>query len=517
MIIKATLDSITSSLIKHQITTLDELKKLITENGFKLDDIRLNLKTIDEKIKLNKDDEQAIINSELQTNMLLKNILKGNLTISNWSVLVDNIKKIYDIIKENETGHVADYIPQLAKVNPNLLCISVVTVDGQVLELGNTDSYFSVQSCSKPITYAIAVEGSSEEYVHNFIGREPSGRNFNELCLNSENIPHNPLINSGAIMAASLVKYKDSQADRFEHVMNYWEKLIGEKINFSNPVYLSEKATAARNHCLAWMMQEKGAFQHGKNVDHTREWSGEQDLDKNLELYFQLCSIECNCRQMALLASTLANGGVNVFSGEPILQQENVKNVLSLMNSCGLYDYSGEWSYLIGIPAKSGVSGIIYAVIPDVMSIAVYSPKLDHIGNSARGVQFFKEFGKIYSTHAFDNASNAKQALTKREHYSKGSNVYNLLKACSIGDISEVRKLIAQGVDVNSSDYDNRTALHLACSTGNADVVDYLLKSGAYTNVKDRWNNKPYDDAKQNGHDTIINLLDTAEIVAIGW
>uniref|UniRef100_A0A6B2LIJ2 glutaminase n=1 Tax=Arcella intermedia TaxID=1963864 RepID=A0A6B2LIJ2_9EUKA len=167
------------------------------------------------------------------------------------------------------------------------------------------------------------------------------------------------------------------------------------------------------------MMQEKGAFQRGKASSSAkpRPWSA-TDLRRNLELYFQCCSIEMTCTQMAKVGGTLANGGMCPFTKDPIFNSDSVKNVLSLMHSCGMYDYSGEWSYLVGIPAKSGVSGVIYGVIPNVMSIAVYSPRLDKIGNSVRGVEFFKRFIKRFNFHVFDSlmVSNDKKTITKFAH-----------------------------------------------------------------------------------------------------
>ena len=492
--------------------TLNELKQTIIDSGISLNDPRLKINKLEQLINENPTTEADLINIEIRQNNLLRKIIQGNLIIPLWKDFTDEITKIYQIIKENNDGKVADYIPQLAKTDPNLFCISVCTIDGQVFQLGDTDACFSVQSCSKPITYGIAVESNNEKYVHTFVGHEPSGRNFNELCLNHENIPHNPLINSGAIMATSLIKPAEKQAERFEFVMDYWKRLIGEKINFNNTIYLSEKDTADRNFCLAYMMQEKKAFSYGKSKTQVREWySG--NLVKNLELYFQNCSIECNTRQMSYLASTFANGGINVFTNDKVFGHGNVKNILSLMYSCGMYDYSGEWSYLIGIPAKSGVSGIIYGVVQNVCGIAVYSPKLDGFGNSIKGVQFFRRFGEIFNVHCFDSDVSicSKKPLTKQNIYSRHFKSYLLLEASSRGDLNTLKQLIAQGVNINSVDYDNRSALHLACCTGNTEIVKYLLENGANIGIKDRWNNTPLDDVKRSpgiiGGTEIISML----------
>lgn len=428
--------------------------------------------------------------------------------IPKWNEFVKDIEMLYLTIKNNNLGKVAEYIPQLALVNPEYFGISICTIDGQILEIGDTTVNFTAQSCSKPVTYCIAVEDNSEQYVHNFVGREPSGRNFNELCLNHENLPHNPLINSGSIMCCSLIQYQKNQAERFEHIMKYWNKLVGQgTVGFSNSTYLSEKDSADRNQCLAYMMQEKKAFQKGNN-NEARTWFN-TDLQKNLELYFQCCSIEVNCRQMSVLASTFANGGICPLTSEKVFETNNVKNILSLMHSCGMYDYSGEWSYLIGIPAKSGVSGIIYAVIPNVMGVAVYSPRLDNVGNSIRGVEFFKKFIEMFNFHAFDSLLISKKKKISKSHiYEETFNTYLLLEASNKGDIDTLKNLIVQGIDVNSVDYDNRSALHIAVASNNLEIIKYLLNFRANISIKDRWGNSPYDDAKKVENKQILDLFE---------
>ena len=331
------------------------------------------------------------------------------MVISDWESFCYDINEIYMTTKNHTLGKVADYIPQLAKVSDKLYGISICTIDGQQYQKGDTNVHFCVQSCSKPITYLIATDLNTSDYVHNFIGREPSGRNFNELCLNSDKLPHNPLINSGAIMAASLVNYREPIADRFDTVVKYWSKLAGNsKINFSNSVYLSERTTADRNFCLGYMMQESLAFSQGKDIKNKRDWNN-NDLQDSLDFYFQCCSIEIDCKQAGIIAATLANGGVCPVTNNVVFSPDIVKNALSLMSSCGMYDYSGEWAYTIGLPAKSGVSGIIMGIIPNVMGVAVFSPKLDEIGNSSRGIEFFKKLTAKYPFHVYDNVLNTKK------------------------------------------------------------------------------------------------------------
>jgi glutaminase len=437
----------------------------------------------------------------------------GNFIIPNWKDFKEDIIEIYNDIKKINDGENASYIPQLKSVNSDFFGVAICTVDGQILQLGDSNVYTSVQSCSKPITYCISVEENSteeingEDYVHNFVGREPSGRNFNELCMNHENIPHNPMINAGSIMCVSLINYEKSQSDRYDKIINYWSRLCAnEKINFSNSVYLSEKNSADRNRCLGYIMQEKKAFQKGKSK-LARQWSS-NDLEKNLELYFQCCSIETTCVQIAKIYSVFANGGICPFTNERIFGQNNVKNALSLMYSCGMYDYSGEWAYLVGIPAKSGVSGILVAVVPNVLSVAIYSPKLDTIGNSVKGVEFLKRFEKIFNFHTFNSALESRvKNITKDHIYTHSFNKFLLFEASSKNDLETIKRLFAEKIDINIQDYDGRTALHIAASNNCYNVVKFLLDNRADIAIKDRYGNTASDDAEKENNTNIIKLL----------
>ena len=203
--------------------------------------------------------------------------------------------------------HAPDYIPQLKRVNPDQYGISICTIDGQRYNIGDTKVDFSVQSCCKPINYGIALEELSEETYHSYVGREPSGQSFNELALNKKGLPHNPLINAGAIMTSSLIKERIYHpAERFEYIVSIWEKLSGgiHKIGFNNSVYLSEKNTADRNFALAYFMKEI-------NENKQTGFPEGSDINATLDLYFQCCSIEINAEILAIVASTLANDGIN--------------------------------------------------------------------------------------------------------------------------------------------------------------------------------------------------------------
>lgn len=431
---------------------------------------------------------------------IIERIIKGNLIIPNFFNFSNEITNIFNKIEKNISGNVASYIPQLARVNPNQLAVSICTIDGQLFSIGQSNIPYCVQSTCKPINYCIAMELNGEDLVHSHVGREPSGRVFNEITLNRSNLPHNPMINAGAIMCSSLIKSEDTLADRFDHVMSIWKGLSGGvRPGYNNSVYHSEKATADRNFALAYFMKEMGAFPINTRILDT------------LDFYFQCCSIEITAKSMATIAATFANSGVCPTTENKVFSSGTVKNCLSLMYSCGMYDFSGEFAFIVGLPAKSGVSGALMIVIPNVMGIAVWSPRVDEMGNSVRGVDFCRELIKKYNFHNYDSLVGQSNKVDPRldrkvKHINQN---YSLIWAACQGDIDEIKRLFAHGVDLNQGDYDKRTAMHLAATEGHIEVIEYLLKKGAKTDVKDRFGSTPFMDAKINKHKNIIKIMET--------
>ena len=487
-------------LAKDDKINVSELKDFISSRGILEDDPRIislynELKNFE---LINCDEFKLIIDNNIQ---ILKKIFTNDLVLTKFKYFTDKIEDIWQKTKQIKGGHVADYIPQLARVNPNQYGVSICTIDGQRYSTGDTKIDFSIQSCCKPINYGIVLNDIGSENVHKFVGREPSGQAFNELLLNKEGKPHNPLINSGAIMTTSLIKGNCSSAERFEYVNKIWEDLSGNiyKIGFNNAVYLSEKDTADRNFALAYFMKEtnnekKQGFPEGTNIQET------------LELYFQCCSIEVNCDIMSIVASTLANNGVNPFTNKRIWSASTVKNILSMMMTCGMYDYSGEFAFKIGLPAKSGVAGAIMIVVPNVMGICTWSPQLDSIGNSFKGIEFCKLFGETFDFHIFGDIDNL-SILSNVYNNSKQNEFFELNLSASKGDLEHITNLYLKEVDVNQSDYDGRTPLHIAVCENQLEVVKFLLKIAKVELKKDRWGNTPYDDAVKCDYQNIIMLF----------
>ena len=432
---------------------------------------------------------------------LIQRAVEGNLAVPEFSVLASDIDRIYRELLPIRSGSVADYIPQLHRVDPEQLAIAVCTVDGQRFSVGDARVAFCLQSVSKTVSYCLALDEHGVDGVHRHVGREPSGQSFNELALNPKGLPHNPMVNAGAIMTTSLIRPDLDIADRFDQVAATWRRLTaGGRVGFNNAVYLSERQTADRNFALGYSMRESGAFRPGV------------DLQQTLEFYFQACSIEVDTEMLAVAAASLANAGVCPLTEDPVFTPATVQSCLSLMSSCGMYDFSGEFAFTIGLPAKSGVSGALMLVIPGLMGICIWSPRLDEHGNSVRGIEFCRKLVAEYNVHVFDSlvtgqGRTAKRDPRRKKNHSQIEGVVALTWAASQGDLNEVRALAAAGVDPGTADYDGRTALHLAAAEGQLDVVRYLLASVTDPQPVDRWGGTPLSDAESNGHTDVADLV----------
>ncbi len=471
-------------------------------NGIVQDDTRIKklMLNLDELSKVDKIDFELFMEISSDSIGIIEKSIKKGFIIPDFEAFRDEITAIFEETKKNRFGKNASYIPKLDNVDPELFGVAFCSIDGQIITLGDYLHPYCVQSTSKAITYCIATELNGEDKVHEHVGREPSGVTFNAIALNKYERPHNPMINSGAIMTCSLIKPELNLADRFEYITEIWQNLSGgETIGFDNATYHSEKATADRNYALAHFMKEVQAFPQGTDIHTT------------LDFYFQTCSIQVNAKKMSKIMSTIANGGICPLTNKKIFSPTTIRNSLSMMYSCGMYDFSGEYAFSVGLPAKSGVSGALVIAIPNVGGFAIFSPPLDNNQNSVRGVEFSRRLVEKFRFHNYDQIGNNEKISPIENRMMVESNLtFELIWAASIGDISEVRRSVALGADVNKGDYDNRTALHLAAAEGQENVVKYLLSKGADANAKDRWKLKPIDDAKINNYDSIVKMLDEA-------
>jgi len=286
-------------------------------------------------------------------------------------------------------GHVATYILELRRANPDDFGISVVTAEGDVLTAGDCDVPFTIQSISKPLTFGMALEELGEKTVSRYVGVEPSGDAFNSIWLHGgTNRPYNPMVNTGAIAVTALLhrRYGDRA---FDLILERFSAMAGRPLSMDQAVYESERRTGHRNRAIAHLLL---------NFDLVHDTA-----EAALDVYFKQCSILVTTRDLATMAATLANVGRNPITGQhALVDMTSIKDVLSVMFTCGMYDYSGQWAYRVGVPAKSGVSGGVMAVVNRQLGIASYSPRLDAQGNSCRGIEVCVDLAARLGLHVFD-------------------------------------------------------------------------------------------------------------------
>ncbi|MGW4352857.1 glutaminase A [Nocardia sp. NPDC004582] len=295
------------------------------------------------------------------------------------------IDEVYELCRADTSGTLADYIPELAAVQPDSFGICLATADGRIYGSGDLDAAFTIQSISKPFTYALALADRGPAEMARRIDVEPTGEPFYEISLDPQTQrPRNPMINAGAIAAAGLVKGTDA-ADRFARIRRSYSRFAGRELTMNEDVYASEARTGFRNRAIGYLLR-------GANIIDV-------DPDEAVDRYFRQCSIDVTCRDLAVMAATLANNGVNPLTRERALTGPLVEQVLSVMTTCGMYDAAGDWVTTVGLPAKSGVGGGILAVLPGQIGIAVYSPRLDAHGSSVRGVKACRELSARLGLH----------------------------------------------------------------------------------------------------------------------
>lgn len=294
-------------------------------------------------------------------------------------------------------GKVADYIPELGKANPDWFGICIATRDGHVYEVGDTRQHFTIQSISKALTYGLALEDRGEDFILSRISVEPSGDAFNAISLKPvSGAPFNPMINAGAIAICGQILNKYGQS-RFDRILACLSAYAGRQLDVDDAVYESESRTGHRNRAIGWMLRNFGIL--------------DEEPTEILESYFKQCAIQVTCRDLALIGATLANQGRNPLTREQAIDPAYLDNALSVMSTCGMYDYSGEWLYRVGLPAKSGVGGGILAVLPGQLGIGIFSPPLDAHGNSARGIRVCEDLSRDLAFHLFANAGAPQTSL----------------------------------------------------------------------------------------------------------
>jgi len=286
-------------------------------------------------------------------------------------------------------GTLADYIPELSRVPPDSFGIAMATTKGKVHKIGDADLEFTIQSTSKALAYCMALELCGREEVLACVGVEPSGDPFNAIEFSPvTRRPYNPMVNAGAIAVSGMLRDKLGPEAAFDLLIERFSEAAGRQLKLNVDVYRSEKLTGHRNRAIAHLLLSAGALT--------------EPVEPALDLYFKQCSIMVSAVDLALIGATIANLGVHPMTGKQVFDIDAVRDTQSVMFSCGMYDYSGGWTYEVGIPAKSGVGGGILGVVNRQLGVGTYSPKLDSNGNSLRGIASFKMMSNVLGLHAFD-------------------------------------------------------------------------------------------------------------------
>ncbi|WP_461357362.1 glutaminase A [Bradyrhizobium sp. USDA 4454] len=302
----------------------------------------------------------------------------------------------HEEFRSDNSGVLADYIPELKRANPAHFGISLVTIDGHVYEVGDSGVPFTIQSVSKAFVFALALDLVGEARVAAAIGVEPSGEAFNSIRLTNDNKPFNPMVNAGAIACSGLIHEVDGSA-AFERIRDKLSQFAGRELDVDDAVHASETATGNRNRAIAWLLRNYLVLQ--------------DNVDAVLDIYFRQCAILVTARDLAVMAATLANRGVNPVTGVQVVTPHVVARTLSVMTSSGMYDYAGEWIYRVGMPAKSGVGGGIVAALPSQLGLGTFSPLLDGHFNSVRGLRVCEALSAQFDLHMLNRSGDVRTCI----------------------------------------------------------------------------------------------------------
>lgn len=294
----------------------------------------------------------------------------------------ENVTKIYHTFKNTSGGKNVDYIPALQKVNPKLYAISIYTIDGQQFNIGDFQHEFSIQSCSKVFTLALALKKYGIKNIKKKIGAYSSKQRFNSICAVDKMPNHtiNSFDNAGAMATTSLL-YKPNKREYIADIVNNMSVYAGRKLHISQKIYKSEISHIDHNLAIAYLLKSYGRFYN--------------DIETCVDVYTQQCSVLVTSQDVALMACTLANGGVNPKTGDAPVSKKDLKYIIDHMCLDGLYDQTDSYMKEVGLPTKSGVGGMLLIVLPGIMGISIVSPPLNEYGNSLKGIKTAKEISKL--------------------------------------------------------------------------------------------------------------------------
>ena len=409
------------------------------------------------------------------------------------------LDEVLQSVAADRTGMLANYIPELAEVDPERLGASIAMVDGELYASGDTDSLFTIQSISKPFVYALALADRGFEKVLDKVGVEPSGEPFNEISLeDSSGRPLNPMINAGAITTHSLVGTETmNPAERMERVISGLSAFAGRSLDVDEAVYSSEIEHAHRNLAIAHMLRSHDIL--------TENPAGV------VEGYTRQCSLLVTVQDLAMMAATLANYGIQPVTGEQVVPKTVVRQVLSVMFTCGMYNAAGDWATQVGIPAKSGVGGGIIGAVPGQLGLATFSPRLDVHGNSVRGVSLFERFSSDMGMHVMNIPTVARSAIRANYRIGSGEKITQVIQLQGRIRFAGAERVIREIVDTHYTG--TRIALDISRVYSVDEVAQHMLLE-----IMRRMRHEGYTVYLIDQDDTITNLeaLRTMDVAVLG-
>ena len=409
------------------------------------------------------------------------------------------LDEVLQSVLADRTGVLANYIPELAEVDPERLGASIAMVDGELYASGDTDSLFTIQSISKPFVYALALADRGFERVLDKVGVEPSGEPFNEISLeDSSGRPLNPMINAGAITTHSLVGTETmNPAERMERVISGLSAFAGRSLDVDEAVYSSEIEHAHRNLAIAHMLRSHDIL--------TENPTGV------VEGYTRQCSLLVTVQDLAMMAATLANYGIQPVTGEQVVPKTVVRQVLSVMFPCGMYNAAGDWATQVGIPAKSGVGGGIIGAVPGQLGLATFSPRLDVHGNSVRGVSLFERFSSDMGMHVMNIPTVARSAIRANYRIGSGEKITQVIQLQGRIRFAGAERVIREIVDTHYTG--TRIALDISRVYSVDEVAQHMLLE-----IMRRMRHEGYTVYLIDQDDTITNLeaLRTMDVAVLG-
>lgn len=409
------------------------------------------------------------------------------------------LDEVLQSVAADRTGVLANYIPELAEVDPERLGASIAMVDGELYASGDTDSLFTIQSISKPFVYALALADRGFEKVLDKVGVEPSGEPFNEISLeDSSGRPLNPMINAGAITTHSLVGTETmNPAERMERVISGLSAFAGRSLDVDEAVYSSEIEHAHRNLAIAHMLRSHDIL--------TENPTGV------VEGYTRQCSLLVTVQDLAMMAATLANYGIQPVTGEQVVPKTVVRQVLSVMFTCGMYNAAGDWATQVGIPAKSGVGGGIIGAVPGQLGLATFSPRLDVHGNSVRGVSLFERFSSDMGMHVMNIPTVARSAIRANYRIGSGEKITQVIQLQGRIRFAGAERVIREIVDTHYTG--TRIALDISRVYSVDEVAQHMLLE-----IMRRMRHEGYTVYLIDQDDTITNLeaLKAMDVAVLG-